>query len=224
MYENHQAAPVTIGLVDPLELDLFALTNLFNSQPGLSVVGTASTGEAGVQMLTEKRPVIAVVEIDLKDRSGFDLASELAMKQRDTRVIFYSAVMPDIFIEQALRSKAAGYVLKTDSLNSLLAAVREVSAGRPYFSEEIRQKLVLDPNNGQMKTSFDAPLGRLSDRQIEVLRNLAFGMSVKDVARKMHISVKSVDSHKYRIMQSLEIHDRVDLARFAIREGLVSAS
>lgn len=75
-----------------------------------------------------------------------------------------------------------------------------------------------------MKPAFDAPLGRLSDRQIEVLRNLAFGMSVKDVARKMHISVKSADSHKYRIMQSLEIHDRVGLARFAIREGLVSAS
>lgn len=223
MYEN-QAAPVTIGLVEPLELDQFALTNLLNSQPGLSVIGSARTGETGVQMLAEKRPDIAIVEIDLKDRSGFDLASDLAMRQRETRVIFYSAVMPDIFIEQAMRSKAAGYVLKTDSLNSLLAAVREVSAGRRYFSDEIRQKLVQDTATGQMKLAFDAPLGRLSDRQIEVLRNLAFGMSVKDVARKMHISVKSVDSHKYRIMQSLEIHDRVDLARFAIREGLVSVS
>ena len=223
MYEN-QPPPVTIGLVEPLELDQFALTNLFNSQPGLSVVGSARTGEDGLRMLAEHRPGIAIVEIDLKDRSGFDIASDPVMRQSDTRVIFYSAVMADIFIEQAMRSKASGYVLKTDSLNSLLAAVREVSAGRRYFSEETRQKLVLDTATGQMKTSFDAPLGRLSARQIEVLRNLAFGLSVKDVARKMHISVKSVDSHKYRIMQSLEIHDRVDLARYAIREGLVSAS
>jgi DNA-binding NarL/FixJ family response regulator len=223
MFEN-QPAPVTIGLVEPIELDQFALTNLLNSQPGLSVVGSARTGEDGLRMLTEQRPNIAIVEIGLKDRSGFDLASDPSMRQRDTRIIFYSVFMPDIFIEQAIRSKASGYVLKTDSLNSLLAAVREVSAGRRYFSEEIREKLILETSSGQMKPAFDAPLGRLSDRQIEVLRNLAFGMSVKDVARKMHISVKSVDSHKYRIMQSLEIHDRVDLARFAIREGLISAS
>ena len=223
MYEN-QAAPITIGIVEPLELDQFALSNLFNSQPTLSVVGTATSGEEGLQLLAEKRPAIAIVEIDLPDRSGFDLASDLAMRQRDTRVVFYSAAMPDIFVEQAMRSKASGYVLKTDSLNSLLAAVREVAAGRRYFSEEIRQKLVLDSATGQMKPAFETPLARLSDRQIEVLRNLAFGLSVKDVARKMHISVKSVDSHKYRIMQSLEIHDRVDLARYAIREGLVSAS
>ena len=83
-------------------------------------------------MLAEKRPAIAIVEIDLEDRSGFDLASDLAMRQRDTRVVFYSAAMPDILVEQAMRSKASGYVLKTDSLNSLLAAVREV-AGATVF-------------------------------------------------------------------------------------------
>ena len=222
MYENQTL--VTIGIVEPLELDQYALTNLFNSQHGMSVVGTVGTGNDGIQMLSEKHPDIAIVEIDLADRSGFDLASEIAMRQRKTRVIFYTAAMPDIFIEQAIRWKAAGYVLKTDSLNNLLTAVREISSGRRYFSEEVRNKLELDQGTGQLKAAFSAPLGRLSDRQIEVLRNLAFGLSVKDVARKMHISVKSVDSHKYRIMQSLEIHDRVDLARYAIREGLVSAS
>lgn len=72
-----------------------------------------------------------------------------------------------------------------------------------------------------MSARSESRLSKLSNRQIEVLRNLAFGLSVKDVARRMHISVKSVDSHKYRIMQSLGIHDRVDLARYAIREGLV---
>lgn len=223
MYEN-QPAPVTIGIVEPLELDQFALTNLLNSQPSFSVVGTAATGEDGLQFITEKQPDIAIIEIELKDRSGFDLASDLAIRQRSTRVIFYSAARPDIFIDQAIRSKASGYVLKTDSLNSLLTAVREVSSGRRYFSEEIHQKLIIDSATGQMKPAFETPLARLSARQIEVLRNLAFGLSVKDVARRLHISVKSVDSHKYRIMQSLEIHDRVDLARYAIREGLVSVN
>ena len=120
-----------------------------------------------------------------------------------------------------LRSKAAGYVLKTDSLASLLTAVQKVAGGGTFFSEPIRERLSLDPVTGQLTAQFESRLSQLSDRQIEVLRNLAFGLSVKDVARRMHISVKSVDSHKYRIMQALGIHDRVDLARYAIREGLV---
>ena len=131
--------------------------------------------------------------------------------------------MPDIYIEQALRSKAAGYVLKTDSLASLLTAVQTVSKGGTFYSEPIRDRVSIDPATGSARAQFESRLTQLSDRQLEVLRHLAYGLSVKDVARKMHISVKSVDSHKYRIMQSLGIHDRVDLARYAIREGLVCA-
>ena len=129
--------------------------------------------------------------------------------------------MPDIYVDQALRTKVAGYVLKTDTLANLVTAVQRVANGGTFFSEQIRERITLDPVTGQMKTQCESRLATLSDRQIEVLRNLAIGLSVKDVAKKMHISVKSVDSHKYRIMQALEIHDRVDLARYAIREGLV---
>ncbi len=218
-----ELSPVTIGVVEPLELEQLGLTSLFNSHDGLEVIGVAQNGEEGLQMLFERRPQIAVMEIDLPDRSGFEVAGDLAMRQRETRIIFYSAAMPDIYIEQAVRSKASGYALKTDHLSTILTAVHEVSQGRRYFSESIQERISLDQTTGQVRPSFDAPLGRLSDRQIEVLRNLAFGLSVKDVARRMHISVKSVDSHKYRIMQALGIHDRVDLARFAIREGLVCA-
>jgi DNA-binding NarL/FixJ family response regulator len=213
---------LTIGLIEPEELAQYALTMLIRSQPDMNVVGVADDADTGLRMLTEKRPRVAVIEIDLEARSGFDLANDLAMRQRETRVIFCSKVMPDIYIEQAVRSKAAGYLLRDDSMSNMLAAIKEVGNGGTYFSPAIREKISTDGATGAPRASFEGRLSKLSDRQIEVLRNLAFGMSVKDVARKMHISVKSVDSHKYRIMQSLGIHDRVALARFAIREGLVS--
>ena len=223
MLVETQRKTITVGVVEPQEATQYAISMLLNSQPDSEVVGVEATGEDGMRMLIDKRPRIAIVEVDLEGRSGFELAGDLAMRQRETKVIFYSAVMPDIYIEQALRSKAAGYVLKTDSLASLLSAVQTVSKGGTYYSEPIRDRVFIDPATGNTRTQFESRLTQLSDRQLEVLRHLAYGLSVKDVARKMHISVKSVDSHKYRIMQSLGIHDRVDLARYAIREGLVCA-
>lgn len=220
MFEGQQK-PITIGIVDGLEPNEFALKTLFNNQPEMQVIMTARDGETGLRALIEYRPRVAVVEIDLENRSGFEIAGDLAMRQRETKVILYSVSMPDIYVDQALRTKVAGYVLKTDTLANLVTAVQRVANGGSYFSEQIRARITLDPATGQMKTQCESRLATLSDRQIEVLRNLAIGLSVKDVAKKMHISVKSVDSHKYRIMQALEIHDRVDLARYAIREGLV---
>lgn len=216
-----QQKQITIGIIDPLEPTEYALTTLFNSQPEMQVIVTARDGELGLRALIEHRPRVAVVEIDLESRSGFEIAGDLAMRQRETKVVLYSVAMPDIYVDQALRTKVAGYVLKTDSLSNLVAAVQRVANGGTYYSEAIRERITVDPLTGQMKTHCESRLATLSDRQIEVLRNLAVGLSVKDVAKKMHISVKSVDSHKYRIMQALEIHDRVDLARYAIREGLV---
>lgn len=223
MLVETQRKTITVGIVEPQEATQYAISMLLNSQPDSEVVGVETTGEEGMRMLVDKRPRIAIVEVDLEGRSGFELAGDLAMRQRETKVIFYSSVMPDIYIEQALRSKAAGYVLKTDSLASLLSAVQTVSKGGTYYSEPIRDRISIDPVTGNSRTQFESRLTQLSDRQLEVLRHLAYGLSVKDVARKMHISVKSVDSHKYRIMQYLGIHDRVDLARYAIREGLVCA-
>lgn len=214
---------LSIGIIEPEELAQYALTMLIRSQADMTIVGAERDADRGLRMLAESRPRIALVEIDLEARSGFDLANDLAMRQRDTRVIFCSKIMPDIYIEQAVRSKAAGYILRDESMANIVSAIRSVANGGTYFSKAIRDKLSLDAATGLPKATYEGRLTKLSDRQIEVLRNLAFGLSVKDCSRLMHISVKSVDSHKYRIMQALGIHDRVDLARFAIREGLVSA-
>ena len=223
MLVETQRKTITVGVVEPQEAIQYAISMLLNSQQDSEVVGVEATGEDGMRMLIEKRPKIAIVEVDLEGRSGFELAGDLVMRQRETKVIFYRSAMPDIYIEQALRSKAAGYVLKSDSLACLLTAVQAVAKGGTFYSEAIRDRVSIDPATGNTRAQFESRMTQLSDRQLEVLRHLAYGLSVKDVARKMHISVKSVDSHKYRIMQSLGIHDRVDLARYAIREGLVCA-
>lgn len=212
-----------ITLIDPHEGMRFALTTLLNAEPDMEVAGADATGELGCCTALERQPDVVVSETELEDRSGFEVADRLARLQNNTRVLFYSSVspVPDVYIDQTLRSRAAGLVLKIDSLASLILAVRRVAAGATFFSESLRDRLAVNPVSGQLQASAEGRITSLSDRQIEVLRNLALGLSVRDVARKMQVSVKSIDSHKYRIMQALGIHDRVDLAHYAIREGLI---
>ena len=103
MLVETQRKTITVGIVEPQEAIQYAISMLLNGQQDSEVVGVEATGEDGMRMLIEKRPKIAIVEVDLEGRSGFELAGDLVMRQRETKVIFYSSAMPDIYIEQATR-------------------------------------------------------------------------------------------------------------------------
>ena len=105
----------------------------------------------------------------------------------------------------------------------MISAIHAVAEGRPVFSERIRSRLDFDGEQNSYSLKINQAAADLTARQLEVLRHLARGASVKEVAKLMHLSQKSVDSHKYRIMNKLGIHDRVDLTRYAIREQIIEA-
>jgi DNA-binding NarL/FixJ family response regulator len=110
--------------------------------------------------------------------------------------------------------------LKGEPIHNLAEAFLRAAAGEKTFSPAVAERLNYDPQTKRYSVKSETPLSSLTGRQLEVLRHLARGESVKEIARQMHLSQKSIDSHKYRIMNKLGIHDRVELARFAIREGL----
>ena len=213
---------ISVGIVHPQEFTQYGLNGVISSNPKMRVVGVADDCHVGIDMILERRPMVALVNIDLPTASGFELAERLK-RQFQTKIVLCSRSMPDVYIAQALRANVAGYLLLTEELPNIVNCVSRVAAGGRYYSPEVLSRLRTD-SNGSVKAAFEGSLFKLSPRQFEVLRNLAIGMTVKDVADRMHISAKSVDSQKYRLMQSLNIHDRVDLARFAVREGVVSAS
>jgi DNA-binding NarL/FixJ family response regulator len=212
--------PVRVLLVDDHAMVLEALASRLRVAPGVSEVVTASNGEEALREALKSPFDIAVLDIEVPGRSAFDLAAELLQRVRGTRVIFLSGFMSDILIEQALQVRASGYVVKGESVDAISRAIDAVSRGETYFSPQIRERLRFDLSRKSYVMDHAHPLSALTTRQIEVLRHLAVGQSVKDVAKLMHLSQKSVDSHKYRIMHKLAIHDRVELARYAIREGL----
>lgn len=212
--------PIRVVLVDDHQVLLGSLRDRINAEPDMDVVGTASNCDDGLRVILETRPDLAVFDIDLPGRGSFDLADELSTRQRETKVAFLTGFVSDVFISQAMQLNAAGYILKTEPPEKLVDFIRRIGAGEQCFSPEVQERLQYDPSAKKYYIHTSNELAGLTPRQLEVLRHLAQGHSVKEIARRMHLSQKSVDSHKYRIMNKLGIHDRVELARYAIREGL----
>jgi DNA-binding NarL/FixJ family response regulator len=209
-----------IVIVDDHALVLESLARRIGDEPDMNVVGTAATGEEGLRQILEHMPDVAVLDVDLPGRSAFDIAADIAAKKNNVKVLFLSGHVSDVFVEQSVRVKSFGYLLKGEPAATLIDGIRQVAAGEVVFSREVSDRLVFDPRQQQYVARTESPISSLTNRQLEVLRHLARGSSVKEVAKTMRLSEKSVDSHKYRIMHKLGIHDRVELARFAIREGL----
>ena len=186
----------------------------------MDVVGTATEADAALSLIQQTHPDVAILDVELPGRSAFEIAAEMAKLRLGTRVLFLSGFVSDVFVEQAIRLKASGYLLKGEPASNLIASIKAIATGEVRFSKEVDERVVFDSYRKRYLVRSESRLSALTNRQLEVLRHLARGRSVKEVAKMMHLSEKSVDSHKYRIMHKLGIHDRVELARYAIREGL----
>ena len=213
--------PVRIVLVDDHRSLLDLLAARIDSTSDLSVAGTAANASDGLNMVIREKPDIAVMDVHLPGGGTFDAAQAIVAKEPATKLVFFSGFAADGLLMQALRLGARGYLLKEEPVTVLIDGLRQVAAGGTVFSADLHPRMTYDPRTARYRVRSESPLASLTPRQLEVMRHLAEGRSVKEVARAMHISTKSVDNHKYRIMHKLGIHDRVQLARFAIREGLL---
>jgi DNA-binding NarL/FixJ family response regulator len=151
----------------------------------------------------------------------FDAAEDIWARCPESHLMLLSGFLADIFLEQALKHGFSGYVMKGEPFKQLATAIEAVAAGEWVFSPDVAERLIFNQQSNEYAVRHESDLSALTARQLEVLRHLACGQSVKEISQMMHLSQKSVDSHKYRIMNKLGIHDRVLLARFAIREGLM---
>jgi DNA-binding NarL/FixJ family response regulator len=193
------------------------------AQPDMKVVAHVGDAEAAVTEAVLLQPDIVLMDIDMPGLSAFDAAERIGTRCSATRIIFFTAFVRDHFIEQALAVKAWGYVAKTEPADTVVKAIRDVASGFAYFSPAVQARLVMGARGPGLAQKNQSLTATLTDREREVLCYIARGMTKKDIADTMCVSVKTVDYHCTNLMDKLKIHDRVDLARFAIREGLVDA-
>jgi len=214
------ANPIRVVLIDDHAMVLESLSARLAINPQIQIVGMAATCDEGFRVAIEQKPDVVLLDVNLPGRGAFDLAEDLVSRRPDTRLIFVTGYLADIYLEQALKLNASGYLLKGEPIHTLAKAIISAMADEKTFSADVAERLSYDAATRKYAVKSQSSLSALTGRQLEVLKHLAKGESVKEIAKQMHLSQKSVDSHKYRIMNKLGIHDRVELARFAIREGL----
>jgi DNA-binding NarL/FixJ family response regulator len=215
--------PVSVVLADDHALVRSTLASWLNATGEINVVADVGDADAAVDAALAHRPDVIILDIDMPGLLCFDAARAIKARCPSTHIIFLSAFFHDRYIEDALAVEASGYVTKGESPKSIVEAIRIAVSGGAYFSPEVKTRLVIDRGGVSLATKKATRSGLLTAREIEVLRYIARGMAKKEIAATMHLSVKTIDNHCTSIMNKLDIHDRVDLARFAIREGLAEA-
>ena len=211
---------ITVLLVDDHELLRETLRERLEREALITVVGTASDAEEAIELASDRCPDIIVMDIDMPGLSCFDAARKIMAEQPDVRLIFLSAHAHDHYIEQALEVGALGYLTKNEPPETLVAAISAAMRNEGSFSEQVRSRLIIDPKRARLSDKSSSRVSTLSEREIETLRYIARGLPHKEIADLMDVGPRTIAKHTENLMRKLGIHDRVELARFAIREGL----
>ena len=190
---------------------------LLQAQGGITVVGHAQDGREAVRKATELKPDVVIMDIVMPELDGIEATRLIHNSSVLTQVVILSMSSNTEHIFRALQAGAKGYLLKESAGAELVAAIKSVHAGRRYLSQKITETVVDDYIRGHHPTE---PLGRLSNRERQILQLVAEGKSTADIARTLYLSPKTVDTYRSRLMQKLNIDGFAGLVKFAIASGL----
>lgn len=212
---------VRILLADDHALVRAGIRSLLEKIPNVEVVGEASTGRQALEMVKTRLPNLVFMDIAMAELAGLEALPRITKDFPGVRVIILSAHANEEYVIRALRSGAAGYMLKDAATAELEFAITSVSEDKTYLSPSISRPVIdsyLERVGGPL-----SPLEQLTPRQREILQLIGEGKNTKDIASDLDISVKTIESHRLQLMERLNIHDIPGLVRYAIRNGLVSA-
>lgn len=195
---------------------------LIEQEEDIAVVGEASDGRETVRMAKELQPDVVVMDIAMPQLNGIDATAQALKVSSHSGVLILSMHSDESYILRALEAGARGYILKDNAEDHLVQAIRVVAEGKPFFSPVIAQTLLEDyMRNLQQKGQQDS-YSLLTDREKEVLQLLAEGRSNKDVAQLLDLSVYTVETHRTRIMQKLNLHNTAELVLYAVRKKIIA--
>lgn len=214
--------PIRVLCVDDHAFLVEGLAARLSLARDMEFVGRLSTAEDLIDECKRTRADVVLLDIEMPGPDPFEALDDLARQCPNTRAIMLSAYVRDHYIDAAVNAGAWGYLCKSDDPEMIIDAIRKVSRGEFVFGPGVMGRCSVDKKVvGDNKPS--SKLQALTPREQQILRMIGKGMSRAEIAKTIHRSPKTVDAHRASIMQKMNMHDRVELARYAIREGLVEA-
>ncbi len=210
-----------ILLADDHKITRQGLRSLLEKQPDFEVVAEAENGRTAVRLADELAPDIVIMDVAMPDLNGVEATKQIVSKSPDIKVIALSMHSDSLYVTEMLKSGAAGYLLKDCAFEELTRAIKTVIDGKTYLSPAI-SGLVIDDYLHRLSLDDFKSIDILTDREREILQLIAEGYSTKQIALKLHISVKTVETHRRQIMGKLDVHTIAELTKYAIRKGLTS--
>ncbi len=200
-----------------------ALALRIERQPDLEVCGEADDLGAALRLIADARPDVAVVDITLKTGSGIDLIKRIKDHNSHVGILVWSMHSEALYAERALRAGALGYVNKDQATDRIVDAIRQVLAGKIYLSEAMTERLLQRQVGGGRTDVTRSPLDALADRELEVFRLIGEGLKTSEIAKRLHLSVKTVETYRDRIRRKLNLDDSTKLAHSATQWVLENA-
>lgn len=210
----------SIILADDHELVRAGIRSLLETFPSVTVIAESGDGKEALERVRREQPDVLLLDITLPGLNGLEVAARLQKLGLPTRVLMLSMHAGPDYVARAMQSGAAGYLVKDSAVDELAQALETILKGRIYLSRAIDREVV----KGFMSAAGSAAedLAVLTPRQREILQLVAEGLSTREIAERLHVSIKTVETHRSQLMTRLGIHDVPGLVRFAIRTGLIT--
>ncbi len=207
---------IRIILADDHSVVRQGFRRILEAQPDMDIVGEASNGREALEQAAKLTPDVVVMDVAMPELNGIEATRRLSEATPHSRVLALSMHKDSVYVREILRAGARGYLLKDAVDEDLIAAVRAVSRGDGYLSPGVADAVLTD-----YRQHVSDPIDLLTTREREVLQLIAEGKTNKDIATLLKLSVYTVDAHRGRVMEKLNLHSTGELVRFAVRKGLV---
>jgi DNA-binding NarL/FixJ family response regulator len=211
-----------ILLVDDHEIIRKGLRSVLEARKDWEIVGEATTGRDAVKKVEELKPDVVVMDISMPELNGLEAVRQIVKLSPRTEVLVLTMHESEDLVREVLEAGARGYLLKSDASRQLISAVEALRIHRPYLTSRVNE-VVLTGYLGGKPLKGETSGGRLTPREREIVQLLAEGLTNKEVATMLHISVKTAETHRTNIMRKLDLHSVSELVRYAVRNHIIEA-
>jgi DNA-binding NarL/FixJ family response regulator len=213
---------IKILIVDDHEILRAGVKLIIDQTDDMEIVGQACDGHEGIELARKLKPDVVLMDISMPGLNGIEATKEIVSENPDIKILALSAYCNRRFVKDMLKAGVSGYALKDTMADELIYAIKSVHAGRRYLSEKVTKLVVDDYAQGGSSDSAEELLDKLTTRERRLLQLIAENKTIKEAAKLLHVSVKTIEARRLNIIKKLGVSGTAELTKIAIREGLTS--